>query len=750
MSHGQAVEKRGWTRSLVRWLAGKYYPDVEISDADRIPGSGPVLLCANHANSLFDPVLIGVASRRPVRFMAKAPLFDNPLLGPPMSALGMIPAYRGSDDAREVKRNLESLDVGAKVLVEGHAMGIFPEGKSTDQAHLEMVRSGAARMAIQAGEEGATGVQVIPIGITYERKDKFRSSAWIQVGEPIDVAECLEQHEGNSRKARRALTQQLESHLKDVVVHLDEPEWEPWLDDLQTLTESPQDSTKEPVPPLKRRKRIADAMNYFLANDRARAESVADEIKAYRDQVGSAGLRIDSPVLRLHGLKVCAELLWDFLCLILLFIPALLGTLHHLAPFVIVRGVAARLDQPGRKTVSTNRMLVGVPVYLLSYALVAWWVLGDFSAWFAWTWMIAAPFCGVIAIHYWRRGGRMAQLLWHQLRATVHRKELQRLRQQESMLRERLKELAEEYAKVSPRPETKSRPFKRRRLARVTAVILVALVLAAVAWVARYSVFDDPLSGNGLDLENIPQQRIETFLSTDEKVLVHMIDGLDELETEVIQIQRGFIEGHRSFTNQRGNDDVRELLRRYLTYRKALLGIIWKYQRYADIENEALRLRTFLLDFTAATVLYEASLKFVHRFGDSSYSVSKLNEPEPNWRIPPGLYDTIRRNLASPRNIRMFELARSYFYQRHVQDRFRAHGLAESAPYDRFHAAISDAEKTILEIDESVPERIQTDLRQRQKHRDSADELGVILSNRLTHTDICNEDTGSGDKVGTD
>jgi 1-acyl-sn-glycerol-3-phosphate acyltransferase len=450
MAQMRAVERRGLTRSVVRWLVSRYYPNVEISDADRIPQSGPVLLCANHANSLLDPVLIGIAARRPVRFMAKAPLFDTPLLGPTMSALGMVPAYRGSDDAGEVKRNIESLDVGAKVLVEGRAMGIFPEGKSTDQAHLEMVRSGASRMAIQASEEGAAGIRVIPIGITYEQKDKFRSSAWIQVGEPIDVEEFLAQHDGNVRKARRALTQQLESRLKDVVVHLDEPEWEPWLEDLQTLAEAPPNSAREPVPPLKRRKRIADAMNYFLANDRARAESVADEMRAYRDQVKLAGLRIDSPVLRLHGLKVCVKLLWHIFCLVLLFIPALVGTLHHLVPFVLVRGLAALLDQPGRKTVSTNRMLVGVPVYLIWYAMVAWWAFGHFAAWFAWTWLIAAPFCGVIAIHYWRRSGRMIQLLWHQLSVTVRRKRLQRWRQQESELRERLKDLAEEYAKIPP------------------------------------------------------------------------------------------------------------------------------------------------------------------------------------------------------------------------------------------------------------------------------------------------------------
>ena len=125
----------------------------------------------------------------------------------------------------------------------------------------------------KVAEEGASGILVVPIGITYERKEEFRSAVWIQVGEPIDVDEFLKQHDGNVRKARRALTQELESRLKEVVIHLDEPQWEPCLDDLETLAEAPADS--EPLPPLNRRKRIADAINYFLANDRPRAESVA-------------------------------------------------------------------------------------------------------------------------------------------------------------------------------------------------------------------------------------------------------------------------------------------------------------------------------------------------------------------------------------------------------------------------------------------------------------------------------------------
>lgn len=714
------AESRGLTRRLARWLVKRYYPNLKITGAEQIPQTGPVLLCANHANSLLDPVLIGIATGRPVRFLAKAPLFDNPLLGPIMRALGMIPAFRGSDDTREVRRNIESLDVGAKVLIAGHAMGIFPEGKSTDQAHLEMVRSGAARMALQAAvalrtsEDGTKRLLVVPIGISYERKDEFRSSAWIQVAKPIDVDECLEQHEGNVRKARRALTDQLGARLKEVVVHLDDPQWEPWLDDLQTLARAPRTPGKAAVPPLERRKRIADAMNYFLANDQQQTESVADEIKAYHEQVQLAGLCIDSPVLRMHGLKVCAELLWSLFCLIVLLIPALVGTLHHLVPFVLVRKVAAKMDQPGRKTISTNRMLVGVPLYLGWYVLVAIWMFGYFSAWFAWTWLIAAPFCGVIASHYWRRAGRTAQLLWHQLRATVRRNTLKQLRQQEADLRERLKEMEAQYIKLSPQTEIELQPsFKKQRLVRMIARILVVLLIAAVAWVGSYRFFDKPISGNGLDLKKMPPQRIEAFLNADEKVVVHLFDGLDKLETDAVEMLHQFEVGERSFTKQADYDDVQELLRRYVTYRQALLRVIWKYQRYADIDQEALRLRAFLLDFTAAATLYQASLKFVQLFDDSPQAVAKLNEPVAMTRaagrggeIPAGFYDTIRRNLASPQNIKMFELARQYYHQEHVQDLFRNHQLSEAEPYDRFHREIADAEQTIRQLDDSMSERI--------------------------------------------
>jgi len=448
MADGNVSEQLGLARRIARWIARRYYPHIEITGAERIPQSGPIVLCANHSNSMLDPVIIGITARRPVRFMAKAPLFEFPVFGPLMFALGMVPAFRGMDDTRQVRRNLESLDIGAKILLGGHAMGIFPEGMSTDRAHLEKVRTGAARMALQAVEEGAGRVQIVPLGLAYERKEAFRSSVLVRVAEPIQVADILAQQEDNIPRARRAVTKELESCLKEVAIHLDEPEWEPWLDDLETLV--PEAADAVPTGPLWRRKRLADAINYYLEKDRPRAESVAAEVEAYRNNVRAAGLRVDSPVLETSRTRIALTLLWGVLWLALLFVPALLGTLFHLVPFVLVRRIASWMDQPGRVTTATHRLMFGVPIYLLWYAVVALALL-VYAPPIALTWLLVAPFAGVAAMYYWRLARGEAVLLYHEVRAIIGGKQLQQLREQLEALRQRLMRLSEEYAEISPR-----------------------------------------------------------------------------------------------------------------------------------------------------------------------------------------------------------------------------------------------------------------------------------------------------------
>ena len=74
----------------------------------RPPVEGPVLIIANHPNSLVDAVLVSAVAGRGVRFLAKAPLFDLKRIGWLLRAVGAIPVYRRQDDATAVGQNVHT------------------------------------------------------------------------------------------------------------------------------------------------------------------------------------------------------------------------------------------------------------------------------------------------------------------------------------------------------------------------------------------------------------------------------------------------------------------------------------------------------------------------------------------------------------------------------------------------------------------------------------------------------------------
>lgn len=676
------------TRRIIRFIVRRYFPRIEITGVDRIPRTGPVMICANHPNSLVDPVVIGIVSQRPVRFLAKAPLFEMPVLGRLMYALGMIPAFRGQDDARQVRRNVESLDVGATVLKDGFALGIFPEGKATDETQVEMVRSGAARIAMKAAVDGAEGMQIVVLGLNYEQKDRFRSSIWIQVSEPIDAAEWLQEHDGNERKAMRALTPVIEERLKQTVVHLDELKWEPFLEDLDVLVPGPPDERRVGAGPVRQRKRIADAMNHFLETDRDRTEATAERIADWRSQVHAAGLCVDSAVLQSHGLITGLKLIWQIVWLILLAVPGLLGSAFHLVPFVFVRTVASRMDRPGKVTVTTNRLMVSLPAYLAWYAAATGWMYSSFALWFTCSTIIAMPFAGVFALHYWGQACGTALLWWHQIQALLRRGALQQLRAEQTELRETLNGLAQEYAAVAPRREVERRESKLPLLRPIARWVLFFAVVGGTCWGAWYWFFDKPLRGTGLNLARLSEPELNRQLDGDEEAMRQIIGGIDELRTDVIKFHTELEGGQRDFAVQADNDSVREMMRRYLGYRDVLLRVFWKYQRHREVSDERQQMRAFLLNFTAATVLYESSYALVERFDKNPDIMVRLNEPEPLWDIPPDFYDTIKYHLSSRRNNAMLAEAQAWYQQLSQRKRFATLDLTADE-YQLFHSAVA-------------------------------------------------------------
>lgn len=117
-----------------------------------VPQTGPVIFAPNHV-SYFDPPLIGSGTPYRTRFMAWDQLFRVPLLGPVITKLGAYPVKLKSADKGAIERTL-------KILRNGEALVIFPEGARAYSSDLQPFEKGVARVALQ------TGTPIVPVTIT--------------------------------------------------------------------------------------------------------------------------------------------------------------------------------------------------------------------------------------------------------------------------------------------------------------------------------------------------------------------------------------------------------------------------------------------------------------------------------------------------------------------------------------------------------------------------------------------------------
>ncbi len=685
-------------RAAVRSLARIYYPKIEMSDRERIPASGPALLVANHANSLIDPIVLGIAASRRIHFLAKAPLFEIPVFGNALRALGMVPAYRGSDDPSQVKGNLKSLSAAAEFLQAGEAVGIFPEGKSHDATKVDRVKSGAARIALAAFKNGAKDLKVVPVGINYERKEQFRSSIWVRVGEPIVVGDWLAAQTGDEHQTLRALTGEIDRRLKAAVVHLNEETWEPFLRDLEILV--PPKNRKQPVAAIRQRKRLADGINYFAQKNPLRAARLASGMRKFREKLDASGIKMNSPVLWKRGWRRPLRMAWNTLWLVLISIPAILGALHNVVPFLFARGVGSLLRQPGRMTLSLVRLGVGLPVFIAWYFFIWRWMNGYFLPWVAWTWAAAMPFAGILATNYFSRARKNVRIWKEHFLLLWRPAQIAELRDEQNRLRLQLAELDEAYHQVSPAdPLLPERKITRPMVFRVAArwAVLLAVLAGVFAWTSHH--FQNrrlaELQFAGPNWSHVSAENLSPQLDADQKALFDILGGVGKLEIRAAGLRDEFASGKRTYYHQADNDAIRQLLLSYLNYRAALLRLVWKYQTYETVADEKLRLRAFLVGLTAGSALYEASLKFVSLHQDA-VAIRKLNEAEPLWGIPPNLLDTIQRNLIQPENRQV--LAEALKQYRQFQPAFQKNGLNDSAPFVDFHAAIQHSVDSVKQF----------------------------------------------------
>src|SRR4051812_761596 len=113
-----------------------------VTGAENVPKEGPVIVAPNH-KSFYDSFFVGLATRRPLHFMAKVELFEG-RSARFLSGLGAFPVRRGTADP-------VALETARIHLDRGRVLALFPEGtRFREPDALKAPRRGAGRLAIEA------------------------------------------------------------------------------------------------------------------------------------------------------------------------------------------------------------------------------------------------------------------------------------------------------------------------------------------------------------------------------------------------------------------------------------------------------------------------------------------------------------------------------------------------------------------------------------------------------------------------
>jgi 1-acyl-sn-glycerol-3-phosphate acyltransferase len=135
---------------------------LRLDGARHVPRTGPALLIANH-QSFLDPVLVGAAVPRHLRYLARETLFRHRALAGLMSSLNAVPIDQEGFARAGLKTILDQLAMGRAVLV-------FPEGERTHDGRIHPLRPGI-RLLVKRGQ-----APVVPVGIAgaYEAWPRHR------------------------------------------------------------------------------------------------------------------------------------------------------------------------------------------------------------------------------------------------------------------------------------------------------------------------------------------------------------------------------------------------------------------------------------------------------------------------------------------------------------------------------------------------------------------------------------------------
>ena len=435
----------------MRWLLLRatrvFFRRIEVSGAANLPreGEGAAIFCGNHPNSLLDPVLITTYCGRIVHFAAKDVLFQARVLRFFLDALGAVPVKRRTDHPDGRLDNESMFAELHRTLGEGRCVGIFPEGISHNESELAPLKTGAARIALGAKREHPEApICMVPTGLCYFTRSRFRSSVLVQFGRPIEVTEEMA-NAADEPAMVRDLTDRLAIALRGLTVNAGS--WEQiWvLDGVRRLYQPEGLSLEQRIELSRRFNRV-----YPRVKDEKEVRHAYDRVRAYLLRLSAADLK-DDVFKREISVRETVGHVAEHLTLLLSSLPlCLIGAPIHMPLGLLFR--VSKYFAPRKDVIATTKFLVGFLVVLLVYTGLAVGVGWRYGVWWGLLAAVVLPLSGRAFLHVVSRVDALRHMFLTLLRVASLRKEVRALRDERADLQKQVLQLVDKYRALADEP----------------------------------------------------------------------------------------------------------------------------------------------------------------------------------------------------------------------------------------------------------------------------------------------------------
>lgn len=406
-------------RKLIKVALFFFFKKIVVSGKEHMLHKGPLIIVANHPNTLMDPLIIASLMKQQIGFLGNAGLFSNSFLGRFLKYFNVIPVFRKKDIAPgEKPNNKHTFSKCHEYLDEKGTILIFPEGSSYYELKLREIKTGTARIALsyESLQGLDSNLKILPIALDYSDAIQFRSMVSVTIDKPISVQNYKQLYLDSEIDGVLKLTKTIRQKLVKHIPTTSNKEQEQFL--LKShkfytkFNEPTTDLHLDPKQSLASRAQISKALILLQKNNPELYSNTETKVHLFFSQLNNQSLTpgfFTDEFLQKNSYIVVLGYFLKFLLFAPIYLFGLASNyIPYILPFYIFKAIKLPLEFK-----TSVQMIAG----LISFPLFYWLEIKfigsylDIGFWGSWIAVIVFLFSGYIAMYYWTEVKRFKRVL---------------------------------------------------------------------------------------------------------------------------------------------------------------------------------------------------------------------------------------------------------------------------------------------------------------------------------------------------